>query len=103
MRADILREKLVNNEIDIDKYYEDLIKKVEDKKSLNIFISFDENLIKERIEKLKNKKNNNEKLGKLFGVPVSLKDNISYTEMRMTCGSKMLEDFTHVFNAIVVE
>lgn len=103
MRADILREKLVNNEIDIDKYYEDLIKKVEDKKSLNIFISFDENLIKERIEKLKNKKNNNEKLGKLFGVPVSLKDNISYTEMRMTCGSKMLEDFTPVFNATVVE
>lgn len=103
MRADILREKLVNNEIDIDKYYEDLIKKIEDKKSLNIFISFDENLIKERIEKLKNKKNNNEKLGKLFGVPVSLKDNISYTEMRMTCGSKMLEDFTPVFNATVVE
>src|SRR5699024_4990963 len=79
------------------------IKKVEDKKSLNIFISFDENLIKERIEKLKNKKNNNEKLGKIFGVPVSLKDNIYYTEMRMTCGSKMLDIFISVFNAIVVE
>lgn len=103
MRADILREKIVNNEIDIDKYYEDLIKKIEDKKGLNIFITFDEELVKNRVEELKNKKANNEKLGKLFGVPISLKDNISYTDMRMTCGSKMLEDFTPIFNATVVE
>lgn len=103
MRADILREKIVSNEINIDKYYEDLIKKVEETKDLNIFITFDEELVKNRVEELKNKKANNEKLGKLFGVPISLKDNISYTDMRMTCGSKMLEDFTPVFNATVVE
>lgn len=103
MRADVLRNKIVNNEIDIDEYYENLIKKVEDTKDLNVFITFDENLINTRLEELKSKKNDGKELGKLYGVPITLKDNISFEKIRMTCGSKMLEDFEPVYNATVVD
>lgn len=97
-----LREKFISQEIDLENYYDELIKKVEDKKNLNIFISFDKDDIKRQVEILKNKLSSKDK-GALFGIPVSLKDNISYDKLKMTCGSKMLEDFQPIFNATVVD
>lgn len=39
----------------------------------------------------------------LAGLPVGLKDNLSTAGMKMTCASKMLENFTPVYDATVVE
>lgn len=94
-----LRDNFASNKLDLNQYYEDLIKKVEDSSDLNIFITFDKEDIQRQIEELKEK----DSKGKLYGVPVTLKDNISYKGMRMTCGSKALENFNPVFNATVVE
>ncbi|MDU3153282.1 MAG: Asp-tRNA(Asn)/Glu-tRNA(Gln) amidotransferase subunit GatA [Anaerococcus hydrogenalis] len=69
----------------------------------NAYISINEEDSLERAKYLDKKLKNNEELGSLFGIPVSIKDNISYKNMKMTCGSKMLEDFNPVFNAKVVE
>ncbi|MCC7245631.1 MAG: Asp-tRNA(Asn)/Glu-tRNA(Gln) amidotransferase subunit GatA [Saprospiraceae bacterium] len=44
-----------------------------------------------------------EKLGRLFGVTVSLKDNICYAGHRVTAASKILEGFQSVFSATAVE
>ena len=97
-----IRNKLVSREIDIEDFYNDLIEKINNSKDLNIFITFDENDITRQVELLKNKLESGN-VGKLFGVPVTLKDNISYDKLKMTCGSKMLENFEPVFNAKVVE
>ena len=44
-----------------------------------------------------------EPLSPLAGVPVALKDNISAVGMPTTCASKMLKDYTPVYNAAVVD
>ncbi len=102
MNINKIRSKFISKEINLDDFYKDLINKINSNKDLNIFISFDEEDIKRQIELLKIKlKTGN--VGKLFGVPVTLKDNISYDKLKMTCGSKMLENFEPVYNAKVVE
>ncbi|WP_243343107.1 Asp-tRNA(Asn)/Glu-tRNA(Gln) amidotransferase subunit GatA [Anaerococcus sp. AGMB09787] len=70
---------------------------------LNAYISIDEEGAIKRARELDEKLKNNEEVGKLFGLPIAVKDNISYDQMKMTCGSKMLEDFKPVYNATVIE
>ncbi len=46
---------------------------------------------------------NGEALGRLAGIPVGIKDNISTKGVPTTCASRMLENYKPVFNATVIE
>lgn len=69
----------------------------------NAYITFDEEDSLKRAEYLDKKLANNEELGKLFGIAVAVKDNISYKNMDMTCASNMLKGFRPMFDAKVIE
>ena len=71
-----IRNDFINGKVDLEAFYEDVIKKVKDNEDLNIFIDFSAENIRQRVKYLKEKLKNKEKLGSLFGISVSVKDNI---------------------------
>ena len=102
MNIENLVSKFKSGEISVIDYTKETLKAIKNDDT-NSYISFNEEDALNRANELNNKLKNGEELGKLFGLPVAVKDNISYKNMRMTCASKMLEDFTPIYNATVVE
>ena len=98
-----IREDFISGKVDLISFYTDVIKRIEDKKDLNIFLDFSKEKIMERVEFLNNKLKNKEKLGYLFGVSVSIKDNILVKGYKSTCGSKILENYYPIFNATIID
>src|SRR5699024_6156712 len=95
-------EKYKNNEMSVEEYTKTTLEKIKNDKT-NAYLAFDEEDSIKRAKDLDNKLKSNEKLGALFGIPIAIKDNISYKNMNMTCASKMLKDFRPMFDANVVE
>ncbi|WP_394011568.1 amidase family protein [Anaerococcus cruorum] len=102
MNIENLVSKLKSGEISVTDYTKETLEKIK-KNEHNAYISYNEEDALKRAEYLDNKLKNGEELGKLFGLPIAVKDNISYKNMKMTCASKMLENFTPIYNATVVE
>ena len=87
---------------------EDSIKSIETKKHLNAFLEVftdsalaQAKAIDEKIEASKASTSN--KIGKLAGVVIGIKDNICYKGHKVTCSSKILEGFESLFSSTVVE
>lgn len=81
---DLINEAFINIEANVD---------------LNAFITLDkEGAIKKAIE-LENVEIDNV----MFGIPIVLKDNMCTKNMRTTCASHILENFTPIYDAAVVE
>ena len=54
-----IREDFISGKVDLISFYIDVIKRIEDKKDLNIFLDFSKEKIMERVEFLNNKLKNN--------------------------------------------
>ena len=85
--------------LDIVNYY---LHNIKEKKDLNVFTDIFEE------EALQKAKELDEKLkagtaGKLAGMVISVKDVISIKNKKLTCSSKILSNFTALYNATVIE
>jgi aspartyl-tRNA(Asn)/glutamyl-tRNA(Gln) amidotransferase subunit A len=78
----------------------DRIKSVEEK--VHAFITVDYQNALDQAKGIDKKIKSKEKIGKCFGMPVSIKDNICTAGLKTTCASKMLENFTSSYDATVV-
>lgn len=99
-----LNEKFLAGElkaVDIVKSCYDRIEKVESK--VNSFVSLRKDLAIEEAKKLDLKRENGEKLGSLAGVPVAIKDNILMEGEKASSCSKILENFTSIYDSTVVK
>lgn len=72
-------------------------------KKLNAFITkcFDDALEQARI--IDQKRVSGADLTLIAGIPIGIKDNISVKGLKMTCGSKMLENYVAPYDAAVIE
>ena len=102
MSIDNLVSKLKSGELSVVENTKATLENIKND-TTNSYISINEDDSLKRAAELDEKLKSGKELGKLFGLPIAVKDNISYKNMKMTCGSKMLENFTPVYNATVVE
>lgn len=100
LKAWQLKEKIANKELKVSEIAESFINRSKEiDKDINSFVSHDYEGALEKAKSLDDK----DPSGKLFGLPLGVKDNISVKGMKNTCCSKMLENYEAVFNANCVE
>lgn len=66
------------------------------------YITTDEQSAVAKAKAIDKKIASGEKIGRFFGMPISIKDNICTSGLRTTCASKMLENFVAPYDATVV-
>ncbi len=97
-----IRDKFISGDlsaVEITKHFLDRIDKYNKDTGAFLVVFHDRALEKAKI--LDNKKANGEKLGKLAGVPVALKDNMHAKGELTTCASKFLTNYRAPFDATV--
>ncbi|MDD4382007.1 MAG: Asp-tRNA(Asn)/Glu-tRNA(Gln) amidotransferase subunit GatA [Candidatus Dojkabacteria bacterium] len=98
-----LREKLLSKEISVTdavKYYLKRISSLD--KEINSYITV---CTESALEKAKELDRNFDKVkeSKLFGIPIAVKDVFSTKDIPTTCASHILDSYTPVYNATVIE
>ena len=99
-----LSDLILKKEVKPSEIVESFIKRTEEiEPKINSYITFlGEKALKEAKEKdeelVKNEVN-----GKLFGIPIAIKDNIITKDIKTTCASKILKNFVPPYDATVVE
>lgn len=95
------RNEIINNNVSVVDFVKEIFNKIEEKKHLNAFISLDyEGAIKQAEESENRFKSGNPRIAE--GLIVAIKDNISVKGLKMTCASKMLENFEAIYDATAV-
>ncbi len=97
--ANAVKEKEMSAK-ELAEFYLNKIKEEDSK--INAFISVFDDVVKEA-EKIDERIAKGEDVGSLAGIPIAIKDNILIKGEKTTAASKILENYTAVYNATVIE
>ena len=92
---ELLKEKKIKP-IDL---VEEAFANIEENKELNAYITLNKEEAIKQAKELEDKEVDNI----LFGMPIAIKDNIVTKDLLTTCASHMLENFTPIYDATVIE
>ena len=99
-----LQRRMIAGEIDLADYYRSLLKECEDvQERFNCLTAITSELAETTVNRLIANVKNDRPKGKLFGLPVVVKDNICLRDYPTTCGSNILRDFVPPYNATVID
>ncbi len=100
-----LNRLIVKREIKPSDIVGELLSRIEEtEEKINAYITVIDDVMEEakRADQMLSNLNSDE-IPELFGIPLSIKDNINVDGIRMTCGSKILENFISPYDATVVK
>lgn len=98
-----LETKLRNKEVKPSELVKDSIARIkETDDKIGSFITVTEELALEQAKVLDERQANGEITGKLFGIPMGIKDNIVTKNVETTCASKILQGFNPIYDATVM-
>ena len=90
-----------NGELSAEDLIASTMDRIEQTRDLNMFISTNQDAIRQAQEMDRTIRSGG-RVGRLAGIPVSIKDNICTKDHRTTCASRMLENYTPPYDATVV-
>ena len=97
-----LRKEYVKKQVTVEEVARHCLDRIQANENIHSFISVNENLL-EQAKVLDEKIQRQEALGRLFGIPIAVKDNVCTKGMKTTCASKMLENYVPDYNATIIE
>ena len=98
-----LRNKLSCGQLTCTDIVSSYLKSIEEKKHLNAFIEVFAAEALNKAKALDQKLSNPASWGKLFGVVVGIKDVLCYKDHRVGAASKILENYTSIYNATAIQ
>ena len=97
-----IRDGILKSEFLAEKVVQFFIEKCEEKKDLNAMIEVFDDVL-EKAREIDRRVKLGEKLGKLAGVPIAIKDNMLYKGKKAGCASAFMQDFISPYSCTVVE
>jgi len=99
----LFQDALKQKNIDLTSAVNHYLNAIEANKQLNVFLDVYADEALERAKMLQQKLDKGEKLGKLFGLVIGIKDVLVYKNHSVRAGSKILEGFESQFTATAVQ
>ena len=99
---DVLQQEYASGETTCEKTTEEYLKRIQEGKQLNAFLSVYKEKALERARSV-DRKIRSGAAGKLAGMVLAVKDQICIKGETVTCSSKMLENFVSIYDATVTE
>lgn len=100
-----IQKDLFSGKITCRRLVEEYLKRIEEKKFLNAFLEIFKDSSLKKAEEIdsKIKSSSSQKVGKLAGAVIAIKDNICYKNHKVSASSKILEGFISLYSATAIE
>lgn len=98
-----VQQGIEQGEVSCTQLVQQYLHRIDEQKHLNAYLEVFAQEALARAAELDTKQAEKKPKGKLFGTVIAIKDNICYAHHKVSAGSKILEGFTSVFSATVVD